>query len=171
MWSPVQISGGPIQIWNKNKKGALKKSGLAIDQQEKLHLLHAIQNSAKCSSQGQLGSQRVCNPDNASFAEVWLHLLLPKASSSRALSVPFWLEKCKLKPDLNPNLRMELISPDKGLHCDFACLMYSKLANCLLKGGITNIKQQHSWHQIGLFWTMPSPWNSLEWIHTWCVTN
>jgi hypothetical protein len=113
----------------------------------------------------------VCNPDNASFAEVWLHLLLPKASSSRALSVPFWLEKCKLKPDLNPNLRMELISPDKGLHCDFACLMYSKLANCLLKGGITNIKQQHSWHQIGLFWTMPSPWNSLEWIHTWCVTN
>ena len=33
----------------------------------------------------------------------------------------------------------ELISQDKGLHCDFACLLYSKLINRLLESRIIKI--------------------------------
>jgi ribonucleoside-diphosphate reductase subunit M2 len=33
----------------------------------------------------------------------------------------------------------ELISRNKGMHCDFACLLYSKMVNRLLKGRIVEI--------------------------------
>jgi ribonucleoside-diphosphate reductase subunit M2 len=33
----------------------------------------------------------------------------------------------------------KLISRDKGLHCNFACLLYSKLINCLPKARIIEI--------------------------------
>ena len=41
----------------------------------------------------------------------------------------FWLKKCGLMPGLC--FSNELISCNKGLHCDFACLMYSKLVSWL----------------------------------------
>ncbi len=33
----------------------------------------------------------------------------------------------------------KLISRDEGLHCDFACLLYSKLINCLIETCIVKI--------------------------------
>ena len=41
----------------------------------------------------------------------------------------FWLKKRGLMPGLS--FSNELISRDEGLHCDFACLMYSLLSNKL----------------------------------------
>lgn len=41
----------------------------------------------------------------------------------------FWLKKRGLMPGLS--FANELISRDEGLHCDFACLLYSKLKNSL----------------------------------------
>jgi ribonucleoside-diphosphate reductase subunit M2 len=41
----------------------------------------------------------------------------------------FWLKKQGLMPGLC--FSNELISCNKGLHCNFACLLYSKLVNCL----------------------------------------
>lgn len=41
----------------------------------------------------------------------------------------FWLKKRNLMPGLS--FANELISRDEGLHCDFACLLYSQLANKL----------------------------------------
>jgi len=41
----------------------------------------------------------------------------------------FWLKKRGLMPGLT--FSNELISRDEGLHCDFACLLYSKLNNRL----------------------------------------
>jgi ribonucleoside-diphosphate reductase subunit M2 len=41
----------------------------------------------------------------------------------------FWLKKHGLMPGLC--FSNELISRDERLHCDFACLMYSKLINKL----------------------------------------
>jgi len=52
----------------------------------------------------------------------------------------FWLKKRGLMPGLT--FSNELISRDEGLHCDFACLLYSQLANKLpeekVKAIITN---------------------------------
>jgi len=49
----------------------------------------------------------------------------------------FWLKKRRLMPGLC--FSNELISRDKGLHCDFACLMYSKMINKLPESRIIEI--------------------------------
>lgn len=49
----------------------------------------------------------------------------------------FWLKKRGLMPGLT--FSNELISRDEGLHCDFACLLYSQLQNQLSKERVTEI--------------------------------
>jgi len=49
----------------------------------------------------------------------------------------FWLKKRGLMPGLT--FSNELISRDEGLHCDFACLLYSQLANQLAPETIKEI--------------------------------
>lgn len=49
----------------------------------------------------------------------------------------FWLKKRGLMPGLT--FSNELISRDEGLHCDFACLLYSKLVNKLTEQRIHEI--------------------------------
>jgi ribonucleoside-diphosphate reductase beta chain len=49
----------------------------------------------------------------------------------------FWLKKRGLMPGLT--FSNELISRDEGLHCDFACLLYSKLKNKLSTARIHEI--------------------------------
>ena len=49
----------------------------------------------------------------------------------------FWLKKRGLMPGLC--FSNELISLDEGLHCDFACLLYSKLVNKLPESRIVEI--------------------------------
>jgi ribonucleoside-diphosphate reductase beta chain len=49
----------------------------------------------------------------------------------------FWLKKRGLMPGLT--FSNELISRDEGLHCDFACLLYSELTNQLPKESVTAI--------------------------------
>lgn len=48
---------------------------------------------------------------------------------SGSFAAIFWLKKRGLMPGLT--FSNELISRDEGLHCDFACLLYSKLQNKL----------------------------------------
>jgi ribonucleoside-diphosphate reductase subunit M2 len=54
-----------------------------------------------------------------------------------SISAIFWLKKCGLMPGLC--FSNELISRDKGLHCDFSCLLYSKLINKLPESRIVEI--------------------------------
>lgn len=49
----------------------------------------------------------------------------------------FWLKKRGLMPGLS--FSNELISRDEGLHCDFACLLYSMLENKLSKQSVIDI--------------------------------
>jgi ribonucleoside-diphosphate reductase subunit M2 len=49
----------------------------------------------------------------------------------------FWLKKRGLMPGLC--FSNELISRDEGMHCDFACLLYSKMVNRLPEGRIVEI--------------------------------
>jgi ribonucleoside-diphosphate reductase subunit M2 len=49
----------------------------------------------------------------------------------------FWLKKCGLMPGLC--FSNELISCDEGLHCNFACLMHSKLVSWLPESWIIEI--------------------------------
>jgi ribonucleoside-diphosphate reductase beta chain len=49
----------------------------------------------------------------------------------------FWLKKRGLMPGLS--FSNELISRDEGLHCDFACLLYSQLVNQLPQDKVTEV--------------------------------
>jgi len=49
----------------------------------------------------------------------------------------FWLKKRGLMPGLC--FSNELISHNEGMHCDFACLLYSKMVNRLPEGRIVEI--------------------------------
>ncbi|BAV10251.1 ribonucleoside-diphosphate reductase beta chain [Filimonas lacunae] len=49
----------------------------------------------------------------------------------------FWLKKRGLMPGLS--FSNELISRDEGLHCEFACLLYSMLSNKLSQERVTEI--------------------------------
>jgi len=49
----------------------------------------------------------------------------------------YWLKKRGLMPGLT--FSNELISRDEGLHCDFACLLYSKLINPLSKKAVYSL--------------------------------
>jgi ribonucleoside-diphosphate reductase beta chain len=51
----------------------------------------------------------------------------------------FWLKKRGLMPGLS--FANELISRDEGLHCDFACLLYSQLKNKLSQEKVSEIIQ------------------------------
>ena len=50
-------------------------------------------------------------------------VLTMHAASLRSFCAIFWLKKRGLMPGLT--FSNELISRDEGLHCDFACLLYS----------------------------------------------
>ncbi len=56
---------------------------------------------------------------------------------SGSLCAIFWLKKRGLMPGLC--FSTEQISQDEGLHCDFACLLYSKLVNQLPESQIVEI--------------------------------
>jgi Ribonucleotide reductase, small chain len=60
----------------------------------------------------------------AACAEQWRVVVLTlHAASLRSFCAIFWLKKRGLMPGLT--FSNELISRDEGLHCDFACLLYS----------------------------------------------
>jgi len=57
----------------------------------------------------------------------------------------FWLKKRGLMPGLT--FSNELISRDEGMHCDFACLLYSMLQNKLPEGVVHDIVKDAVAHE------------------------
>ena len=104
------------------------------------------QNSTTGSTQSQLGSQisNGATPPMPVLPNEWLHSHLSKAFSSWALSAAQ-----EAQAHAWPRFSNERISRDKGLHCNFACLLYSKLINHLPKehaidifSSVTNIEME-----------------------------
>jgi ribonucleoside-diphosphate reductase subunit M2 len=97
--------------------------------QEKAHLLHAIE-TIPCVTSKASWALKWCTPANASFAErIIAFAAVEGIFFSGSFCAIFWLKKRGLMPGLS--FSNELISRDEGLHCDFACLLYSKLINRL----------------------------------------
>jgi ribonucleoside-diphosphate reductase subunit M2 len=81
--------------------------------------------------QGTVGSQ------TASFVERMITFAAVEGIFfSGSFCAIFWLKKQGLMPGLC--FGNELISCDEGLHCDFACLLYSKLVNRLPESHIVD---------------------------------
>ena len=99
------------------------------DQKTKSHLLNAIEE-VPCVQKKARWALQWCDANNASFAERMIAFAAVEGIFfSASFCAIFWLKKRGLMPGLC--FSNELISRDEGLHCDFACLLYSKLVNKL----------------------------------------
>ena len=107
------------------------------DQTEKMHLLNAIE-TVPCVQKKAKWALQWCDSNNASFAERMIAFAAVEGIFfSGSFCAIFWLKKRGLMPGLC--FSNELISRDEGLHCDFACLLYSKLVNQLPESRIREI--------------------------------
>lgn len=99
------------------------------DPQEKDYLLTAIE-TVPCVQKKAQWALQWCDSRHASFAERCVAFAAVEGIFfSGSFCAIFWLKKRGLMPGLA--FSNELISRDEGLHCDFACLLYSKLVNQL----------------------------------------
>ena len=99
------------------------------DGTEKTHLLNAIE-TVPCVQKKANWALKWLNREKASFAErIIAFAAIEGIFFSGSFCAIFWLKKRGLMPGLA--FSNELISRDEGMHCDFACLIYSKLVNKL----------------------------------------
>lgn len=99
------------------------------DSQEKSRLFNAIETVPSVSKKAQW-ALKWCSREFSSFAERLIAFSAVEGIFfSGSFCSIFWLKKRGLLPGLS--FSNELISRDEGMHCDFACLLYSKLVNRL----------------------------------------
>jgi len=104
---------------------------------EKDRLLTAI-DTVPCVHKKATWALQWCDAKHASFPERCVAFAAVEGIFfSGSFCAIFWLKKRGLMPGLC--FSNELISRDEGLHCDFACLLYSKLVNKLSPERITEI--------------------------------
>ena len=107
------------------------------DPSKKTHLLSAI-DTIPCVHRKASWALKWCDPAKANFAErIIAFAAVEGIFFSGSFCAIFWLKKRGLMPGLC--FSNELISRDEGLHCDFACLLYSKLINQLPESRIVEI--------------------------------
>jgi len=105
------------------------------DPAEKDRLFHAI-DTVPCVGKKAEWALRWIN--NGSFAERLVAFAAVEGIFfSGSFCSIFWLKKRGLMPGLT--FSNELISRDEGMHCEFACLLYSMLENKLSKEAATAI--------------------------------
>ena len=105
--------------------------------EEKLFLLNAVEN-IPCIKQKANWAIKWINDKNASFAQRLVAFACVEGIFfSGSFSAIYWLKERNLMPGLC--LSNEFIARDEGLHCDFACLLYSMLKNKLDYSIIKNI--------------------------------
>jgi ribonucleoside-diphosphate reductase subunit M2 len=96
------------------------------DKEEKRHILSALE-TIPCVQKKADWALKWCNATNASFAERLIAFAAVEGIFfSGSFCAIFWLKKRGLMPGLC--FSNQLIARDEGLHCDFACLMYARLA-------------------------------------------
>lgn len=105
------------------------------DPKEKDYLFHAIDTVPSVKQKAEWALRWI---ENGSFAERLVAFAAVEGIFfSGSFCSIFWLKKRGLMPGLS--FANELISRDEGLHCDFACLLYSQLKSKLPLETLQNI--------------------------------
>ncbi|KAB5516230.1 hypothetical protein DKX38_026878 [Salix brachista] len=106
------------------------------DSEEKNRLFHAIETVPCVSKKAQWALRWIGGSE--SFAERLIAFACVEGIFfSGSFCAIFWLKKRGLMPGLT--FSNELISRDEGLHCDFACLLYSLLRRKLSEEQVKGI--------------------------------
>lgn len=107
------------------------------DVEEKARLFNAIEE-IPCVMKKAEWALRWTDSSRASFAERLIAFAAVEGIFfSGSFCAIFWLKKRGLMPGLS--FSNELISRDEGMHCDFACLLYSMLRNKLPEARVHEI--------------------------------
>jgi len=105
------------------------------DPQEKYRLFHAIETVPAVQKKAEWALRWI---DNGNFAERLVAFAAVEGIFfSGSFCSIFWMKKRGLMPGLT--FSNELISRDEGLHCEFACLLYSMLENKLSQEAVQAI--------------------------------
>ncbi|MFN3793331.1 MAG: ribonucleoside-diphosphate reductase small subunit [Chitinophagaceae bacterium] len=105
------------------------------DAQEKHKLFHAIDTVPAVKKKAEWALRWI---DNGNFAERLVAFAAVEGIFfSGSFCAIFWMKKRGLMPGLT--FSNELISRDEGLHCEFACLLYSMLQNKLSEKKVQDI--------------------------------
>ena len=99
------------------------------DNDEKIKIFNSIEH-IPCVAQKAKWAQKWINNKNVSFATRLLAFAIVEGVFfSGSFCAIYWLKKRGLMPGLT--FSNELISRDEGIHCEFACLLYSYINNKL----------------------------------------
>ena len=105
------------------------------DPKEKQRLFHAIDTVPAVKKKAEWALRWI---DKGNFAERLVAFAAVEGIFfSGSFCSIFWMKKRGLMP--GPTFSNELISRDEGLHCEFACLLYSMLENKLTKDAVFKI--------------------------------
>lgn len=105
------------------------------DPEEKDRLFHAIETVPAVKQKAEWALRWI---ENGSFAERLVAFAAVEGIFfSGSFCSIFWLKKRGLMPGLT--FSNELISRDEGMHCEFACLLYSMLQNKLSQEDVYHI--------------------------------
>lgn len=105
------------------------------DAKEKDHLFHAIETIDAIKKKAEWALRWI---ENGNFAERLVAFAAVEGIFfSGSFCSIFWLKKRGLMPGLT--FSNELISRDEGLHCEFACLLYSMLSEKLSEEAVYKI--------------------------------
>ncbi|MDA9554774.1 ribonucleoside-diphosphate reductase small subunit [Pelobium sp.] len=105
------------------------------DTKQRNHLLHAIDTVPCVQRKAQWALKWI---ENGTFAQRLVAFAAVEGIFfSGSFCSIFWLKKRGLMPGLT--FSNELISRDEGMHCEFACLLYSMLQNRLSKEEVYEI--------------------------------
>ena len=105
------------------------------DAQEKARLFNALETVDCVKKKAQWAIRWI---ENGSFAERLIAFAAVEGIFfSGSFCSIFWLKKRGLMPGLS--FSNELISRDEGLHCDFACLLYSMLESKLTVANVNEM--------------------------------
>jgi len=103
------------------------------DTQEKTSLFNAIETVPCIKEKADWALKYISSDENFAYRLVGFAAVEGIFFSGSFCAI-FWLKKRGKMPGLT--FSNELISRDEGLHCDFACLLYSKLINRLTQSQI-----------------------------------
>ena len=107
------------------------------DKQEKHDILHAIQTIPCVQKKAEWAMNWIDSPDADFGTRLVGFAAVEGIFFSGAFCAIFWLKQRGLMPGLT--LSNEFIARDEGLHTDFACALYGRIANRLTKQKVYKI--------------------------------
>jgi len=119
------------QIFNESIHGetySLLIDTYIKDKEEKMNIFNSIENIPSVAKKASWAYKWIENSDNINFAtRLIAFAIVEGVFFSGSFCAIYWLKKRGLMPGLT--FSNELISKDEGMHCEFACLLYSMIKN------------------------------------------